>query len=378
MPGDVWEYEGYYLAQRRSNGKWEIRRNIPGRSRNGAFRKSTGVRDYEEAKRELVKYVLKEAAFENKPPESMPLEELLRSYMEQAEFKEHSSYRFGCRALEDIMTAVPDTTVASIERLSVQRELVGGLRNLDISDSTITRKINALRGALKWAAAEEKISRRISLASRKTLRLAKDGEREAVFTAETSAAFLHACETENLAAFFMFGMNTGARFEAICRVTMDDVDLDRGLIDLRRFTDPSEGKRHGVVRVTDAVRPWLVDRGGYVVGRQESAIVKAWNATVKRARLEGLGLIRHSMRHTVSSIMTNAGVGDTETKLWFAQKVGKEGYTHRLTHRPDYLAAATAALDGFMGEIEVALKAKGTGLTYRSLSPETWRCVATT
>ena len=127
------------------------------------------------------------------------------------------------------------------------------------------------------------------------------------------------------------------------------------------------------MRITDTLRPWLTPRkNSFVVGRGVKSIQRAWTATVDRAGLPA-ELTPHAMRHTVASVLADRGVSENSIKLWFAERLGKAGYTHRLTHRPDYLADAAAALDGFMREIEIAVKSEKGRVGARPLSTETWR-----
>ena len=373
-----WQRGKYYLAQN-IYGYWEIRWNDPARSRNGPRCKSTGARVVEEAIASADDWYERNAKFSHEAPENLALGPLFMGFLAQEKPKGKSGFKIDKKGLIDVlevmMEIVPKPMVADLEVDEHQEALIEKLRTRGLIDSTIRRKIGPVRRALKWAMRRKKIRRQIIFPTNEELELDRDQERDAFFTIEQAAAFYRAIDCEYLAAFFIVGMNTGARSAAIYEMMEEDIDFDRGvrgLIDLQRFTSPDLRKRHGVIPITKTLAPWLISRkDGYIVGRKKKYIGPAWNAALKRARLEDADLTPHVMRHTVSSELAGRDVPDNQIKFWFAQSVGKKGYTHRLTYRSDYLAGAIAALDGFMGEIEIALKSEKDRTGIRSLSPET-------
>ena len=373
MSAKLFEYRGHYLVRRRSNGMLVIRWYDPSRRAGGPRGKSTGTRDLEQAKDVMIRFVLEGGRYSHVAPEVMPLAEFLLSFRAKLEEDRPAGLANDRKALLDIAGAMPDATVADLEAPARQLGLVASLRDAGFGDSAIRRKLGTLSRAVSWGVSFRKLQRKPGLLTPRELGLAPDRSREVYFSEEQAAAFWRAIDDEHIAAFFTLGMCTGARRSALCEVTVFDVDRARGLLDLRRFTSPDGRKRHGVLPIPEALSPWLTARkGSLVVGRKVKAIQRGWKATLERARLPA-GLTPHAMRHTVASVLAAAGVPDHEIRLWFAERVGKDGYTHRLTHRPDYLAGAAAVLDGFMEEIEIALKSEKDRVAARSLSPETWR-----
>ena len=132
---------------------------------------------------------------------------------------------------------------------------------------------------------------------------------------------------------------------------------------LPAVVDESEVADQLAISVRAARQLLRREGAGFKVGRRWKTTPELWTEE----------LTPHAMRHTVASVLADRGASENSIKLWFAERLGKAGYTHRLTHRPDYLADAAAALDGFMREIEIAVKSEKGRVGARPLSTETWR-----
>lgn len=155
--------------------------------------------------------------------------------------------------------------------------------------------------------------------------------------------------------FIAIALETGARSTAIRKLTREQVDLERGIIDLNPPGAAQTKKRRPKVPISDRLRP-ILERAmkehdsPYVIGSSGS-IKRAFATTVKRATdiLDRLGqhdlarrmenVTPHTLRHTWATLAAQAGVSmfDIAGVLGDTVETVTRNYAH---HSPDYLRAA--------------------------------------
>ncbi|HYN29286.1 MAG TPA: site-specific integrase [Dermatophilaceae bacterium] len=122
---------------------------------------------------------------------------------------------------------------------------------------------------------------------------------------------------------------TAMRISEVSGLTVDDVDLARGLVHVRRQTYPgrgglvtktTKGRRRRVVPIIDQLRPTLerlttdAPPGGRLVTGPRGGVITtatlrdatSWDEVVTRLGLAGL--VRHGLRHTALTWMADSGV----------------------------------------------------------------------
>lgn len=189
-------------------------------------------------------------------------------------------------------------------RLYARRRLAEGVR-----ESTVRTEMQALRAALRWAAAEKLIPEapRVTMPGRPR-------PRDRWLTREEAARLVAACASHHVRLFVVLALNTAARAGAILALTWDRVDLERRVIDFRVPGQTETRKRRVAVPINDtlhaalgeakalAATEWVVEWGG---GRVRS-VKHGFRDAAKRAGLAGV--TPHTLRHTAATWMAQEGV----------------------------------------------------------------------
>lgn len=178
-----------------------------------------------------------------------------------------------------------------------------------------------------------------------------------------------AAKTDYMRLFIRLGLATAGRHEAILQLTWDRVNLETGVIDLRRnFVDlPSGGaerdtrgrkiraprqKPRAQVRVegivldelhlarASAVTSHVIEYRGQPIGRLHKGFAKV----VEDAGLAGRGITPHIMRHTAITWLMQSGADIYQVAGFAGHKDIKmilQRYGH---HHPDYQSGLAATL----------------------------------
>jgi integrase len=183
------------------------------------------------------------------------------------------------------------------------------------SVGTVWTELTRLRSAINWARKQG-----ITRNTRKVWVPVKPAPKQRVLTQEEVWRLYEAALERHVKVFIALGIGTGGRTEAIVGLTWDRVDLEAKTIDLREraVVNPLTKKvRKGraVVQMSDELRAILRDAKGYAMsdhvvewnGQQIRKIRKGFQRAVERAGL-GDDVTPHTLRHTVASAATEAGV----------------------------------------------------------------------
>lgn len=181
---------------------------------------------------------------------------------------------------------------------------------------------------------------------------------------------IESAKADYMRLFIRLGLATAGRHEAILQLTWDRVNLETGVIDLRRnVVDlPAGGaerdargrkvkaprqKPRGRVPVqgivldelnlarASAVTPYVIEYRGRSLGR----VHKGFASVVKDAGLVGRGITPHIMRHSAITWMMQAGADINKVAEFAGHKDVKmilQRYGH---HHPDFLTGLSSILE---------------------------------
>lgn len=204
-----------------------------------------------------------------------------------------------------------------------------------LSPTTIRHIHRAIYSALKWGVEMRILPRNISENVHPPKRVRKEMK---VWTQEEAAKFLNVCKGHRLYAFYYLALSTGMRRGELLGLKWEDVDLDRGVIMVRRtlvrhedgFTVEEEPKtassrrsihispqtievlkqhrtkqKEELLRIgmTNPEYVFLSVAGKFI---EPSYVRKIFRSLIKRA---GVPLIRiHDLRHTHATLLLQQGV----------------------------------------------------------------------
>jgi len=175
------------------------------------------------------------------------------------------------------------------------------------SQGTCWSELTRLRSALNWAHKRGVIERLPYVWVPQ-----KPGPRDRVMTVDELERLLAACVMPHVRLFVLLGIGTAARTEALLELTWDRVDLERGIIDLRR-PEPvnplqkAAKKQRAVVAIDGALRAALSEAkagalSDHVIewnGTAVDSIATGFNAARRRSGIKGIS--PHTLRHTAAS-----------------------------------------------------------------------------
>lgn len=301
-------------------------------------------------------------------PDSVTVGAILEGYLKERKGKvrSHDTLRYACAAIqrhlgnlepehlksatvhkyaedrrsEGVTRTFSATVIENGQKRTVQRSM-----HKPIADGTIAREIQTLRAALKWAFGERWISAPPPV--KMPVRASKPRERW--LTKDEARSLVDGCASPHAKLFVRLALSTAARAGAILELTWDQVDLTRGLIDLG---EGNGNKRRSVVPITQQLRAALEEAKTlsvteYVIeskGKPVKSVKTAFQAAVKRARLDDTGVVIHTLRHTAATWMVQAGVPLAEVArlLGDSEKIVEKVYGK---HTPEYLRRAVGALE---------------------------------
>jgi hypothetical protein len=167
-------------------------------------------------------------------------------------------------------------------------------------------------------------------------------------------------ERESLFRYIILALNTGARPEAICELSVGrQVDFERGLVDLNPPGRPQNRKVRPLISLTNNLRGWLIhwklDRPVTYFARP---VIAVSNRTLKKAA-EQAGVSqwsqfnRYTLRHYISTRIRRVDgltVAREERARWLGHtdpncRTTEQWYE---THDPDYLENVRQAIDAVM------------------------------
>ena len=210
--------------------------------------------------------------------------------------------RFGTMQIDDV--------TADVCRDYAKSRIIQGR-----SAGTIWTELTRLRSAINWA-----FKRRVITTCPYVWVPAKPAAKQRVLTQEEIWRLTDAATSPHVKMFIALALATGGRSEAILGLKWDAVDFEAATIDLREKAainplTKKVRKGRAIVPMSDEIRAMLtVARQealtGHVIewsGAPIRKIRKGFTAAVERAGL-GSDVTPHTLRHTVASAATDAGV----------------------------------------------------------------------
>ena len=160
-------------------------------------------------------------------------------------------------------------------------------------------------------------------------------------------------EPHYVSMFLLLALGTGARPGTILDLTREQVNVERGYIDLNPPGRARTAKGRPVVPLAPVLRPWIATvTAGHLVqldGRPLGSIKSAFRRLRAKAGL-GPEVVPHVLRHTVATHLHRAGVPVDQIAAFLGHSTGRRTTERYLHHRPEHLAAARDAVQELISE----------------------------
>jgi integrase len=231
-------------------------------------------------------------------------------------------------------------TEAECHRYTARRRKDG------VADATVRTELQALRAALRWAAAPE---RRLIAEVPRIDMPARPEARIRWLNRDEAGRLLAACKAHHVRLFVTLALHTGARSGAILGLTWDRVDLTNRLVDFREAGRVRTRKRRVPAPINDTLYAALVEAQAaatteYVIewaGGPVARVKHAFRDAAARASL--VGVTPHVLRHTAVTWMLQAGIDPWKAAGLVGMTVDmvQQVYGH---HHPEHLRDAARAL----------------------------------
>ena len=317
--------------------------------------KALKVTDLEQAKRLMAEFAANTLQ-PTKPP-SVTIAAILEGYKcdRSPRVASVETLRHSCGAVSrklgalrpELLTRERCRAYAIARRQEGRRGATGAGKPL--SDGTIIRELTTLRAALAWAVGEGWIA-----APPYVEVPATPHPRERWLTRDEAEKLFTACERDkrgshHVKVFLSLALYTAGRAGALLELTWDRVDFSAGIINLgkgvgnkRRAVVPMGAKLRAVLLEAAEIR--TTDRVVEFHGRSVASVRHAFREAVTGAGLAGR-VTPHTLRHTAATWMVQSGtpLAQVARFLGDSEEMVEKVYGH---HSPDYLRAASAALEG--------------------------------
>ena len=309
-------------------------------------RASLRTSDLEQAKDRLIEWVLEHGEVQPGDPRRVSVAECLQRYYLQ--HAQHLPSREQARlSSRQLLEELGEASVADLTPVRQQR-LIAALQKGGRASGTVSRLLSVLRAALKHAEKYQLLTHTPFIFDVK-----RGAPRDRVLTFdELRELFRHAAP--HLRMFIVLAIGTGARRGAILDLARDRCDLERRRIELNPAGREQTKKRRPTVPLVPSLVPWIeAAEGPYLVsyhGQPVASIKTAWRLARTAAGL-GAEVIPNTIRHTVATMLREAGVPEAECAAFLGHRWSNsttEGYAK---HRPDYLSQAAAVVDRLISEV---------------------------
>lgn len=324
---------------------------IPGRKfwhiRDGKRRISTGCEDQSDAILAVAEYVKNDLQAKPKGRTVDRVDDLIAAWEDERKARNPETHKAKWRYVAGtIRRHIGHLHVAAVTS-ETAREYATDRRAEGVGDATIRQELQALRSAWKIAQKSGALAD-----DAPEMELPKASEASDVFlTKEEAGRLLDACDKDHLYLFVRLGLSTGGRHKALLGLTWSRVDLESGLVDLRRDGPSRAEKRRSrvpvdqdVIQDLERARSKAVTR--HVIeyrGAPLSSIRKAFAAAVSRSGIDK-DVTPHVLRHSSATWMAQAGVPFFEIAGFLGHSdttMVERVYGH---HHPDYMSRSKAAL----------------------------------
>ncbi|CUW85778.1 tyrosine-type recombinase/integrase [Rhizobium pusense] len=339
--GDFW------LGQRAGSPAWY--RCFYEEASRRTKRASLGTDDFEEAKRRLDAWYMEQRmrTAQDLPPSEVTLKEVFQDYLDHHAIKlrSYESTKIVLRYWREFYGE--KATVEHVRNVRKQEEFREHLLQKNLKVSSVNRVLEAGRTAINRAYKRNVISSVPFIQSLPREETPPKGRPLSV--AEIRLLYTHAADHIRLFLILMLG--TGARNEAICHLTWEQIDFEEGLIYLNPQGRKQTSKRRATVKLVPFVREVLdgMDKTTpYVIMWRGQGIDKAINGirkAVGRAKMDRK-VTAYSCRHTVARWLRREGVSPWEVGAQLGHRMPSFNITEiYASASPDYLEKSAAAIE---------------------------------
>lgn len=309
----------------------------------GRQRRSLGTTDRSEANRLLVDFEIAQTR-EQAKAEPQTIGSLWAAYRKHAEGRPVAvTMRHEEKALKERFFHLPPAAIKD----ALVDEHITARQGQGRSDGTIWTELGHLRIVLSWAVKKGLIDKAPYVKRPKQPTPKRD-----YLTRDQFNLFLSKCEHPHLRRFVIIAMTTGARASAILDLTWDQVDFERGLIDLSAFTDDGKKRKNRpTVPMNRSLRAALAEaRQGsiskYVIewaGEKVGSVKKGIAAAAKRSKLDFV--TPHVLRHSAAVWMAEGGRDMDEIAQYLGHSDSRITSRVYARYSPDYLRGAADLLE---------------------------------
>ncbi len=291
---------GEFEARQHDNGYYYVHWYVQdGRK---SRRKSLRTRCFETAKQRLKNFYERNLQLKHEPAASVTVCQLIARYAKQHLSKTNSpdTAKSHLKCAVRLMTDMPvsDFGIAS------QDKLIGRMKDEGWSDTTVQKRMAYIRAALKWAYKFELVDNIPQF-----LGVKAENQRYRYLSMEELQRLWRVDMPDHLREWLVFAIATMARKRIILQAKSDQLDLERGLIDMQPKDKPKTSKRNPVLPIIPSLMPYLIHKDGYLItlnGKPIKDIKKSFAAAVKRAGLKNI--VPKDIRTSISTLLRGRNV----------------------------------------------------------------------
>ncbi|WP_077225134.1 tyrosine-type recombinase/integrase [Agrobacterium tumefaciens] len=337
----------YWLSQRANSPAW-YRTHYDEAARQ-TRRFSLQTDDFDTAKQKLDEWYIAERmrSAQNLSPSEVTLSDLFKDYLDHhaVKLRSYKSVIILLRYWEEFYKE--GATIEDVRDVRKQEQFREFLEKKGLAHNSIARCMEAGRAAMRRAYKRNVVA---SVPFIECGHIQVENPRGRPLSIEDIGR-LYSGAADHVRLFLILMLGTGARNEAICTLTWDQIDFENGLIHLNPKGRKQTSKRRPTVKLVPFVReilepmdkktPFVIMWRGEGVKQVMIGIRKA----VKRAELDR-DVTAYSCRHTVARWLRKEGVSPWETAMQLGHKVVGFTMTERYAAwSPDYLEKAAVALE---------------------------------
>ncbi|QCL83933.1 hypothetical protein CFBP5875_04785 [Agrobacterium pusense] len=337
----------YWLGQRAGSPAWY--RCFYEEKDKRTKRVSLGTDDFEVAKVKLDEWYLEQRmrTAQNLPATDVTLKEVFDDYLDRHAIKlrSYASTKIVLRYWREFYG--DNATVEELRNIRKQEEFRELLLAKNLKVSSVNRVLEAGRSAINRAYKRNVLAAVPFIQSLPREESPPKGRPLSV--AEIRLLYTHAADHIRLFLILMLG--TGARNEAICHLTWEQIDFEEGLIYLNPQGRKQTSKRRATVKLVPFVREVLapMDKSTpFVIMWRGAGIDKAINGirkAVGRAEMDRK-VTAYSCRHTVARWLRKEGVSPWEVGSQLGHKMPSYNITEiYASASPDYLEKSAVAIE---------------------------------
>lgn len=337
----------YWLGQRSGSPAWY--RCFYEEATRRTKRVSLGTEDYEDAKRKLDAWFADQRmrTAQDLAADEVTLSEIFKDYLDHHAIKlrSYGSVKILLRYWLEFWGK--DAKVADLRSVARQEEFRAELFSKGLAVNSLNRCLEAGRAAINRAYKRHVITTKPHI---EILPYERDKPKgRPLSVAEIGKLYAEAADHMRLFMILMLG--TGARNEAICHLTWEQIDFEANLIYLNPEGRKQTNKRRPVVRMVPFVREQLLkfnERDGRVLTFRGKSFNTAHQGIEKarwRAKLTGR-VTPYSFRHSVARWLRKEGVSPWEVGAQLGHRMPGYSITEiYAAASPDYLQKSAEAIE---------------------------------